>query len=156
MDSSVLASLESKQLFSFMMGLRDLWLSVSWKMYPEGQAAKLSLLNAMMEVVDDNAFPSAELQSLPFSLISTKHRHVLRFIEHLEEAVELYFAECAAQLSIKSPSSMQHIIYAVWIDACDLSYHNFECILPLDCALNRPVTNPKCNQHLALNSCERT
>ena len=26
-------------------------------------------------------------------------------------------------------------MYAVWVDARDLSYHNFECILPLDRAL---------------------
>jgi hypothetical protein len=28
-------------------------------------------------------------------------------------------------------------MYAVWVDARDLSYHNFECILPLDRALQK-------------------
>jgi len=48
----------------------------------------------------------------------------------LEEAVDEDFAKIAAQIRIG-----KQLLYAVWVDGRDLSYNNFESILPLDRAL---------------------
>jgi hypothetical protein len=113
--------------------VRDLWLASireKWLSLDEHL-----LLNNILDLVDDGFFLSLELQSLSISLAPTRNRRVMRFVEHLDQVeMDQEVLECVAQVAVAGKERV--CIYAVWVDARDLSYHNFECILPLDRALH--------------------
>lgn len=111
-----------------MVGVRDLWLASHYKLLNDSENQILD--NLLDILVDDDIFFSGEIQSLPFTFTPTKTHTVLRFIEHLE--IEIEIKECIAIISCDNVK-----LHCVWVDARDLSYHNFENILPLDHCLRR-------------------
>lgn len=138
-DPSLLRSLDEEQRAYLMVGVRDLWLADSQRALSPTE--HLLLLDLLALIGDDDCFPTADLRSMSFSLCPTRNRRVLRFIEHLAEipGMDADLVECAAQMAVDTEG---RCAYAVWVDARDLSYHNFECILPLDRVLSRGETRP--------------
>jgi hypothetical protein len=103
--------------------------------------------------LDDEFVPCAEHQSVSFSFCPSKHRRVLKFIEKINELGDFddQLLEAIATLTVtirteadidendgvvmqEATETLTHF-YAVWVDPRDLSYHNFENIIPLDRAL---------------------
>lgn len=134
-----------------MVGVRDLWLAISMHVIKDEKDEKdgeRQLLQDVLEKLEDDSFITAEVQSIPFSLSPTRNRTVLRLMEHLEEVERegekegesSFFEESAAQIKLPPSSSSGEplLLYTVWVDARDLSFHNFESILPLDRALSAP------------------
>lgn len=109
-----------------MIGVRDLWLSSHCKIMKDENERKL--LHELVDKLSSENFPSAEVQSCTFSFVPTKTHKILRFMENLE--VDYEFLEYIASISVNNTR-----LYCVWVDARDLSFHNFENILPLDRAL---------------------
>lgn len=131
-DPTVLSQLDEEQRCFLCVGIRDLWLADSHHLLNEDEHR---LLVPLLDLLSEDLFPTGELQHIPFSFCPTKSRRVLRFVERLDEIVDGgQVLDCAAQLRVDTAPC---VLYAVWVDARDLSYHNFECILPLDRILHR-------------------
>ncbi len=125
-----LKQLNEQQARHLFVGVRDLWLAESRGLL---SADEKKTLSAMLELLDDEFVPHGEHQSMSFSFCPSKHRRVLKFIENINELgdFEEGLLECIATMALNSAQ-----FYAVWVDGGDLSYNNFENILPLDRALH--------------------
>ncbi len=139
-----------KHLF-LMVGIRDLWLADSRGLLNQKEKATL---NTILDQLEDDLVPSAEHQSLTFSFCPTKNRRVFKLISHLEEMSEIdpLLLQSVAQMKIEfyeDDGDIDEVLYAVWVDPRDLSYHNFEFILPLDRALKRKTKSE--NESLDFN-----
>jgi hypothetical protein len=125
-----LKQLNEQQARYFFVGVRDLWLAESRGLLSEDEK---KTLGAVLEQLDDEFVPCAEHQSVSFSFCPSKHRRVLKFIEKINELGDFddQLLETIATMKVSADQ-----FYAVWVDAQDLSYNNFESILPLDRALH--------------------
>jgi hypothetical protein len=145
-----LKQLNEQQARYFFVGVRDLWLAESRGLLSEDEK---KTLGAVLEQLDDEFVPCAEHQSVSFSFCPSKHRRVLKFIEKINELGDFddQLLEAIATLTVtirteadidendgmvmqEATETLTHF-YAVWVDPRDLSYHNFENIIPLDRAL---------------------
>lgn len=133
-EQQLLAQLNGDELKFFGVGVRDLWLADS-----RGQLSsqEKQLLSQVVALLDDDLMASVDVQGLTFSFCPSKHRRVLKAIEHLEELTSNAddFTQMFARMVV--PGAEQVAFYFVWVDARELSYHNLEFILPLDRALAR-------------------
>lgn len=137
-DWSIFQTLTEQEVLFLLVGVRDLWLADSRGLLNTNEK---STLNTVLDQLEDDLVPSAEHQSLNFSFCPTKNRRVFKLISHLEEKSEIdsVLLQSVAQMKIKMDDGeeIDEFLYAVWVDPRDLSYHNFEFILPLDRALKR-------------------
>lgn len=131
---SSLPELDEDQTVFLCVAVRDLWLANARGLLSD--PLEKALLDRMMNLLDEEALPGAELKGLGFSFCPTRHRRVLKWMNNLHELLsdassgDTRLIDSVAQLS--STDDATEAVYAVWVDARDLSYHNFECIVPLD------------------------
>ena len=101
------------------VGVRDMFLA--------GNALEDSkrMLDRLAPVLDDRA-GSTIVQSMAISFYPTSKFRVLKFIEDLDNILEDEWASFFAQV-MATPK-----LFAVFVDPVELSFHNFENIIPLD------------------------
>lgn len=101
------------------VGVRDIFLA--------GNALEdsKSMLDRLAPVLDDGA-GSTIVQSMTISFYPTSRFRVLKFIEDLDNILENEWAPFFAQVMV-TPK-----LFAVFVDPVELSFHNFENIIPLD------------------------
>eukprot|EP00928_Gymnodinium_smaydae_P043688 TRINITY_DN29226_c0_g1_i1.p1 TRINITY_DN29226_c0_g1~~TRINITY_DN29226_c0_g1_i1.p1 ORF type:complete len:619 (-),score=103.13 TRINITY_DN29226_c0_g1_i1:491-2317(-) len=110
------------------VGVRDLFFAGSLNLLTEEES---SLFRSMVDIVDDTPFGTLSC-GFAFTFHPTKTHKVLRFSDELRGSLQ----EESLGLFVEAGSSSgQSPVHAVFINAQELSYHNFENLLPLDRAL---------------------
>ncbi|KAJ1324373.1 transcription elongation factor SPT5 [Microdochium nivale] len=106
------------------LGVRDLYLA-AWRGLLDGGEA--SLLKDMTSFLDNPVDAQIISATMPISFHPSASFRMLKFVEDLDskvkdESLRPYFAQV-----LLTPR-----LFAVFVDPADLSYHNFENIIPLD------------------------
>ncbi len=163
-DPSILTSLNEQEALYFCVGVRDLWLADSrgWLDQSEKQVLNNILDILDDDFVPSAEFQALPFSFCPSK--NRRILKYIKDLEELSD-IDQSLLQSVAQLAQKSipklPSNRPKkatkeeddemsekqsddnknkdsntLLYAVWVDGRDLSYHNFECILPLDRALH--------------------
>ncbi|KAL4864441.1 hypothetical protein BDV12DRAFT_11833 [Aspergillus spectabilis] len=104
------------------VGLRDLYLA-TWHGYTNNR--EKSILENMVNVVDASV-GCVQVRGMNVSFYPTAGFKALKFIEDLDKDIDSEMAGFLAQV-METPR-----LFAVFVDPADLSFHNFENIVPMD------------------------
>ncbi|KAL2816474.1 hypothetical protein BJX63DRAFT_387417 [Aspergillus granulosus] len=104
------------------VGVRDLYLA-AWKGHADEREKRT--LDGILDVIEQDV-ETTSIEGMEVSCSPSASHKVLKFIENLDQRIDLRLVPGFAQI-IESPS-----LFAVFVDPLELSYHNFENIVPLD------------------------
>lgn len=113
-------SLEQKKIIA--VGVRDLFIADLHKLLDERE---VDILKGMVELVDDG-IDESQVMGMAVSFYPSANRTIVKFIEDLDAKIGHERTELFAQV-MSTPK-----LFAVFVNPADLSYHNFENIVPLD------------------------
>ncbi|CEL04085.1 hypothetical protein ASPCAL05217 [Aspergillus calidoustus] len=103
-------------------GVRDLYLA-AWKGHADEREQRI--LHGMVEVIGQ-PIETASIDGMQVSCCPSASHKVLKFIENLDQKIDVLSVVFFAQI-LETPR-----LFAVFVDPLELSYHNFENIVPLD------------------------
>ncbi|KAH7124846.1 hypothetical protein B0J13DRAFT_511141 [Dactylonectria estremocensis] len=115
-------SLTPEQRKIVAVGVRDLYIAGSTDLLSEQQ---MSTLEKMLQTLDDG-LETQQIGGMTVSFYPSRTFSIMKFIEDLDEKVGNDESTVYAQL-MDTPK-----LFAVFVNPADLSYHNFENIVPLD------------------------
>lgn len=104
------------------VGVRDLYLA-AWRRLADDREKRI--LDGMVQVINGSA-ESTRIGGMDVSFCPSGGFRVLKFIENLDQQVAAELTPFFAQIS-ESPR-----LFVAFVDPIELSYHNFENIVPLD------------------------
>lgn len=116
------ASLGYEQKFIVAVGVRDLFFAVS---NGSADAHEGKLFSGMVQVLD-GPVDKIQLDGMTISFHPSPNFKLIKYIEGLDYKVSPGHARLFAQV-MDTPR-----LFAVFVDPAELSYHNFENIIPLD------------------------
>ncbi|KAL4911435.1 hypothetical protein BDW74DRAFT_8349 [Aspergillus multicolor] len=113
-------SAEKKRTVS--VGVRDLYLA-TWQGHADDREGRL--LKGMIKVID-GFIETSQAQGMELSYCPSASLRASKFVEDLDRQIDRDLVPCYAQILDKPR------LFVVFVDAAELSYHNFENIIPLD------------------------
>ncbi|KAL2796142.1 hypothetical protein BJX66DRAFT_300150 [Aspergillus keveii] len=114
--------LSQKRKWIVAVGVRDLHLA-AWKDHADEREE--DILHGMVEIIEQ-PIEAASIDGMQVSCCPTVSHKVLRLIEDLDQKIDVQNVPFFAQI-LEVPR-----LFAVYMDPLELSYHNFENIVPLD------------------------
>ncbi|KAI9355080.1 hypothetical protein DFJ73DRAFT_920574 [Zopfochytrium polystomum] len=153
--ADLLGPLDYDQRCGVAASVRDLWLACNRRLFddPAELADMRALTSALSLVLEDSFLPLPSVAGVHVSFFPRMSCRVPRFAPDFPSVLaregrrvgltdggdgvaceEDQLGELFVQYAVDGADPF----YYTWVDASDLSYHNFECILPLDRVLKPP------------------
>lgn len=117
------ASLNADQKLGFALGVRNLFLATSRS--GSSRAKDKEILERMVDILDEDD-DLVVVGGMSVSCYPSRRHTILKFIENLDRKIQRRKGNYFAQV-MTTPR-----LFAVFVNPAELSYHNFENIVPLD------------------------
>lgn len=124
------------------VGVRDLFIADLSGLLSE---AERDILQGMVKIIDE-ALEEVHMRGLGLSFHPSSIANNVKFVEDLDEKVGKEASQLYAQV-MNTPR-----LFAVFVNPANLSYHNFENIVPLDSWLDSELSRRGSDLNLSLNS----
>ncbi|RMJ08174.1 hypothetical protein CDV36_012215 [Fusarium kuroshium] len=135
-------SLTEDQRKIIAVGARDLYVAEAAGLLKQPEEA---ILQGMVDLVDQDVGVT-QLGGLNISFYPSKEFSITKFIENLDEKIGREASELYAQI-MPTPK-----LFAVFVNATDLSYHNFENIIHLDSWFESNMSSVRPEEALSLKN----